>query len=168
MKCDNESFILGFVLFLMILICVCVPVQQGIIRERARGNPGFKSGPMAGRGAGMAMGRTGSGGVRQGRPMRGGGRGGPRFGAFGGASGTGLGPRRWGGRRHIVNPIGIYGYPAPYVGVYPYRRYYPEFETQYEKDMLNCMDTCIMKSGEDFQECLKFCKELYPPSYTVF
>jgi hypothetical protein len=116
----ESTLILGVVLFLMILVCICAPVKEYQIRENARS----------------------------------------------GHSGTGL---NYGGFRRIVNPIGIYSYPTSYTGIYPHRRYYPEFQTEFDENMLNCMDTCSVKQGEDFQECLKFCKELYPPNqYVVY
>lgn len=50
-------------------------------------------------------------------------------------------------------------YPQP-------RTYFPQYQTQYEENALNCMNTCLMKDI-NFQDCIKFCKDLYPPNVII-
>jgi len=80
---------------------------------------------------------------------------------------VGRGPRgRWDNRsyRSSIQPITYAGtYGGPYYR--PVHRYIPMFETHetsVDSNMMNCIEACSTKNGEEYQECLKLCKETYP------
>lgn len=80
--------------------------------------------------------------------------------------------------RSSIQPIsysgwGVYGHgPGGHSG--PYRsyggihRYVPSFESSFESDddIISCINACSSKNGEEYQECLRLCRNVYP-SFSV-
>jgi hypothetical protein len=80
---------------------------------------------------------------------------------------VGRGPRGgWDNRsyRSRIQPISYSGW-GPYYA--PVHRYIPVFDSkESDNGLVNCIEACSTKNGEDYQECLKLCKETYP-SFSV-
>lgn len=47
------------------------------------------------------------------------------------------------------------------------RAYFPQYHTQYEENMLKCLEICSIKNNGEFENCAKLCKDLYSPNLIV-
>lgn len=77
---------------------------------------------------------------------------------------VGRGPRGgWDNRsyRSGIQPISYSGW-GPYYR--PIHRYVPVFDSDssVEPDITGCIEACSTKNGEEYQECLRLCRDVYP------